>query len=741
MKAALLSGLPAAALLAAAALSPAHAAGESQGRFWTIEDILTVPEVNEIALAEDGKRAIYAAEIADIEAGRPRSHIRLVDVATGRTQTLLTVDAAKSLRPMPGNGDWSALLDKGDGLQLYRIDSKGSVQPLVVNPAPVPVGKADMSFPIGGGMRPARIGILDYDWSPDGKWLWYSQIKTKPEANRVRFDGEVSALRNRRRSAVDIEIDYLLRGPDGSTVRIATRPSNDRVATRGGGRIVWQKDDIRFRVEMQDGTLGGSFETWAWDRRKKALSKLGSERDLLSMWILVGPHGGQLSTTGLEGHMELVETSPDGQQYRFGPVAFEIGDPRAAGWRRSADGRRVVVGTRRTDNLRYELALLEGDKLRIIGTGASLTRCGFDSVLASALCVEEGMSLPPRLVRVDLDTGAVRPLGSISPRHDAIAPLRIVARQFTSRDGYRAAGYVIFPRGYREGERYPALVVTHGSDADERFAEPGNQWNYPVQLFAERGYVVLLLNDPSPRQSAELREAYGAWMRGKGPPDPDIVRQRIWLNGVHSIEDAVKELIAEGLIDPDRIGIAGYSRGSQMVNVSITNSRLFRAASSGDGGFLEPSGYAGARASYDPVYGGSPLGDHLDRYRRFAPSLNAGKICAAVLQQVASASPAQIELYEALRDAHVATQLSYYPGASPASDETHLFHIPSNRLLAMRENLAWFDYWLLGVRDPDAPFPERFVQWDRLADAQQNRCPLAPPEGAQSSSRIPANNK
>lgn len=732
------SRLPAAAFLAAAALYPAMAAGESQGRLWTIDDILTVPEVNEIALADDGKRAFYAVEIADIEAGRPRSHVRTIDVATGRTRTLLTVDSAKSLRSVPGTSDWSALLDFGDGLQLYRIDREGSVRLVISNPSPVPVGKADMSFPIGGGMRPSRIGVLDYDWSPDGKWLWYSMIKTKPGAGRVRFDEEVSALRNRRRSAIEVEVDYFLRGPDGSAVRIATRPSSDRVATRGGGRIVWQNDEVRFRVEVRDGTLGGKFELWAWDRTKKAISILSSERDLLSMWILVGPHGGQLATTGLDKHLELVETSSDGRRHNYGPVAFEIGDPRAAGWRMSADGRRVVLGTRGNENLRYGLALLERDAVRIIETVASLARCGFDRALTTAVCVEEGMSIPPRLVHIDMPTGAVRRLGSISPRHDAIDPLRVIPRSFVSRDGYKAKGYVVLPRGYREGERYPALVVTHGSDADDRFSEPGNQWNYPVQLFAERGYIVLLLNDPSPRQSDELMDAYRAWMRGKGPPDPDTVRQRIWLNGVHSIEDAVRDLSAEGLIDPERLGIAGYSRGSQMVNVAITNSRLFRAASSGDGGFLEPSGYPGARASYDPVYGGGPLGDNIDRYRRFAPSLNASKICAAVLQQVASASPSQIEFFEALRYADVPTQLSYYPGTSPASDETHLFHIPSNRLQAMRENLAWFDYWLLGVREPNASFADRVASWDRLANGRRDRCALTPRQDAQSSSAIPA---
>src|SRR3546814_9801150 len=67
-----------------------------------------------------------------------------------------------------------------------------------------------------------------------------------------------------------------------------------------------------------------------------------------------------------------------------------------------------------------------------------------------------------------------------------------------------------------------------------------------------------------------------------------------------------------------------------MVNVAVTRTRTFNAASSGDGGFLEPSGYAGWPASYDPVYGGSPMSEHFEQYRRFAPSLNAMNICTPV---------------------------------------------------------------------------------------------------------------
>ena len=94
--------------------------------------------------------------------------------------------------------------------------------------------------------------------------------------------------------------------------------------------------------------------------------------------------------------------------------------------------------------------------------------------------------------------------------------------------------------------------------------------------------------------------------------------------------------------------------------------------------------------------------------------------------RLAKASPSMEEQEEALRAAGVATQISYYPGATAASDETHVFYLTSNRLRAMRENIAWFDYWLLGQRDADAPFPDQMANWDRLKQNRQARCPAEP---------------
>ena len=710
------------ALLILTTLAPSALAEENLGRHWTIEDILLVPKITDIALSQDGNTAIYAIEVADAEARRPRATIRLVDIASGVQRDLLHAESAKLIKPVPGSNDWSALLDVGAGLQLYRIQRSGKVSLVVNNPAAVLVGQADQALALGGGALPHRVGVLGYDWSPDGQWLWYSILKAKSNVPRVRFDGEVAALRNRRRSRIEAEVEFYLRGPSGEATKVMTRPSSDRIVTVAGRNVAWHGDEVQFRIDKRDGTAGGSYEIWGWDRNRKAMRTLASERDLQTIWILKGPRGGKLATSGTGEQLELTETLEDGRRYSYGHVAFTIGDPRSAGITSSPDGRRIAVGTRTMERPRYGLAIIDEHGLRKISGQNSLTQCGFNEYLTMAVCVQEGMSSPPALVRLDLDSGKIKRLVSVSTRHDEIAPLAVRPHTWINRNGYKATGYVIFPREYRAGERYPAIIVTHGSDADERFAAISNQWNYPVQLLAERGYMVVLVNDPWPQQAPELQAAYMTWLRGGGPAGPEEMQRLLWLNGAHSFEDATKDLVAEGLIDSARVGIAGYSRGSQMVNVTVMNSKLFRAASSGDGGFLEPEGYSSARHSYNAIFGGSPLSVHIDQYRHFAPSLNVDKTCTPVLQQVAAASPTQIALYEALRAEHVPTQITYYPGASAASDESHVFQIPGNRLLAMRENIAWFDYWLLGSRDLDAPFPERVMEWDRMANGRQPRC-------------------
>src|SRR3546814_8660780 len=91
-----------------------------------------------------------------------------------------------------------------------------------------------------------------------------------------------------------------------------TRPSSDRMAMYAGANILWHGDEIQFRVEKPGGTGGGEFEVRAWDRQTGKMRILANEQDLQTLWLLKGPRGGELATSGNGDRPELIETLPGG---------------------------------------------------------------------------------------------------------------------------------------------------------------------------------------------------------------------------------------------------------------------------------------------------------------------------------------------------------------------------------------------------------------------------------------------
>lgn len=703
------------ALMGASCFRPAAA------REWTLEDILLAPELRSIAIAAHGHNALYVTRVADLQSNKTVASLRSVNLDSGETRELRRAAWIDDLRRVPGTADWSARMDLGQGVQLYRISASGNIEQLLAHPATVVFGDTEGGMLTANSHAPLKVGIQAYSWSPDGKWLWYVALDAEPEKPVTRFDADVVAERGRRRIPGRATVNLYLRGPGGETSVVARRPSTDRIALHYGHDVVWSAKEVRFRLEENDATGRSEFVTMAWSFADKRASKVEGS-DAFPYWMLTGPHGGRLAAEGVGNSREIVEHDEGAGRHSYGQHGFSIGDGRGIGAWRSPDGARTLVGTRTIANPRYGLARVHKRGLDVIESDLSLTRCDFTADLEKGACLAEAQAVPPVVVAVDVAARKVRRVASLSKRHEGIIPLAITPRLWTNRFGDKATGYIIWPRGYRKGLRYPAIVVTHGTDADERFLSQMNQWEYPVQVFAERGYVVLLVNDPTPRQNADFAAAWESGSFDRPLLSPEKMRELLWLRSVTTFEDAVGTLVAEGVIDPGRVGIAGYSRGSQVTNVAMTQSRLFRAASSGDGGFLEPSGFADGSGIYDLIFGGSPYDNALPAYQALSPSLRAEKACGAILQQNANPFSGSVDFYRALRKAGVPAQITLYPGEDMLSDETHVFHIPANRLAAMQENIAWFDYWLLGKRDPASPAAARYAEWDRMRNAMPARC-------------------
>jgi dipeptidyl aminopeptidase/acylaminoacyl peptidase len=300
-------------------------------------------------------------------------------------------------------------------------------------------------------------------------------------------------------------------------------------------------------------------------------------------------------------------------------------------------------------------------------------------------------------------------------RYDAIVPLRSESASWTNKFGATRNGYITYPRDHRPGQRHATVVITHASDARNLFAYDGFQWAFPLQVLAERGYLVLSVNErPADPQVSEAYASHRAktsverMQRGQG------------LEAVATMEAAVQSVVDRGVADPRRVGIAGYSRGGIVTTLTLSQSRMFKAGINADTGFFSAGGFwrsATVRELYRTLFGGPPLDPRFsDHYRAFSPSARADKFAGPLLQFFTGTNgQAGVELDQALKEAGVPTQLIVYPG------ETHVLHRPRTIESAMQCSLDWFDFWLNAREDPAASRIVQYERWRRLRQSQPRR--------------------
>jgi len=149
-----------------------------------------------------------------------------------------------------------------------------------------------------------------------------------------------------------------------------------------------------------------------------------------------------------------------------------------------------------------------------------------------------------------------------------LAPAEYV--KFKSKDGTSVAGYLYKPLDYTPGKKYPTLLHPHGGPVWAYYAE----FDHTLQLLAANGYVVLL---PNPRGSSGYGEAYC---------------KAIWADwGNKDFQDdmaIVDYAVAQGIADPDKLGVGGWSYGGISTDFIIAQTKRFKAAISGAGS-AEPS--------------------------------------------------------------------------------------------------------------------------------------------------------
>jgi dipeptidyl aminopeptidase/acylaminoacyl peptidase len=685
---------------------------------WSIANVAEITRIVGIAIRDDRTVGFILKE-PSVRRGTNRYSLHVTATKGGRDRTLVEAAYLADLQARPRTPQWTVRGDFGRGVQLYDVDAAGRVSGLVVNPEPAHVGGKDglVTSPDEGSRL---TGVLSYGWAQDGSALWYSRLKLPSAAEQrsrndrgiVFNDVAMSADLDARAPDVALAVELRVRLMKSGSDRLVAAAPGDRATAQTAfqrGSVVWV-DQRRLAYTVVKATDDGTRQASRWivDVDTMRADRL-ADAGVLEARVAVPSRDGDVVVRDEGEKGRLVALGRNGAVTRdYGRVEFTRMGGNLGYWYDAKSGR-AVVGVQYSDHNGLSIIPPESAGAGLESARAHLSDCAFVSDLTVGVCNRESIAVAPELVMVDPFGGTFTVLARPNKRFDNFVALHSVYTRWTNRFGAVNDGYVTYPHDYVAGKPYPAIVVTHGNDAQNRFAYHAFQWEFPIQVFAQRGYVVISVNEPRKGTDAMLAYATGS------PRIPVSRMQFEWgYNVVASMEAAAQSLIDQGIADPSRVGIAGYSRGAEVTNLALSQSKLFCAGASGDDAWYSAGSYwnnATSQTIFSALFGGSPLDPAaFPNYLAFSPSARADKYSGPLLQQFSAATADRaIELDFALKSARVPTELVFY------RDETHLFHQPRHRVAAMQLSLDWFDYWLLGRTDPDPEKVSQYRRWDSMA--------------------------
>jgi dipeptidyl aminopeptidase/acylaminoacyl peptidase len=289
--------------------------------------------------------------------------------------------------------------------------------------------------------------------------------------------------------------------------------------------------------------------------------------------------------------------------------------------------------------------------------------------------IRESYSRPP-----EVWAGAIGDWKQITHRNASLRPEWGEAKSLHWKtDIGDVQGWLIYPRDFDPAKRYPLVVRVHGGPAW------ASQPTWPTRLdyfFAlpSQGYFLLL---PNPRGS------YGAGEK--------FTRANVRDFGYGDFRDimaGVDEAIRQAPIDPDRLGITGWSYGGYMTMWAVTQTHRFRAAVAGAGlaNYLSYYGENKIDQWMIPYFGASVYDDPLV-YFKSSPMTYIKNTKTPTLIVVGDRdgecpAPQSYEFWHALKTLGVPTQFVIY------ENEGHLFANPAHSRDVIERTISWFDIYL-----------------------------------------------
>lgn len=643
----------------------------------TLDDLFRFQDVSDPQVSPDGQWIAYTVSTVDTTADKRITDLWMVSW-DGSQDIRLTygVDASSSTPRWSPDGKYLAFLadrpGKAKGTQVWMLDRRG--------------GEARQFTDVKDQHLSA------YAWSPDSKKLLLTlkaddepqkdekqdqKEKEKPKPivlDRYHFKQDVEGYLNSSHHELlylwDVESHKLEKlttdtnfeeanavwSPDGSQIAYVSNhePDPDRTINSDVFVVVAKPNSAARKLTTFKGQDGGRL---AWSPDSKTIAFLeGSEP---KYWEY---SQNQLGIVSADGGTPRILTSK---------LDRAVSSPIFA-----ADGKSISVLVE-DDRLEYTAvvdvetgAVKKAIEVQGVATahnevsGHSAVLWTTDAAPAEVFALEDG-----KLRKLTSHNDALIAQLKLGATHDLNA---------VGKDGTEVHGVVTLPPDAVSGKSYPTLLRIHGGPN----GQDAHSFNIERQLFAARGYAVINVNyrGSSGRGHAYQQVIFADW-------------------GHHEVEDlmaSVDEAVKEGIADPNKLGVGGWSYGGILTDYTIASTTRFKAAISG-AGTGNPIALYGVDEyvfQYDNeiqppwkspeayVKLGYPL-FHADRIH--TPTLFMGGDKDFNVPLVGGE-----QMYQALRSLNVPTELVVYPG------QFHGFTRPSFIRDRYQRYFDWYDKYVLG---------------------------------------------
>lgn len=639
----------------------------------TPADIYRLQNVSDPRVSPDGKWVCYELATVDSSADKRNKDIWMISW-DGKQNVQLTNsrDDESSPRWSPDNKYISFLSSRSDGNQKTEDDDAAQIWLL---------------NRLGGEAKKishVKGEIEDYAWSPDGTKILLSmkdqdfsdtaksKVRKPFVLDRYHFKQDYigyldsAAIHLYLLDIATQRVDTLTRGmydetepvwsPDGKQIAFTSNRTEN--PDRNENTDIYVMEAVPGAPVTKLTTWNGADHEPQWSPDGKRIAYLSSSSD--ENFTMYG-----------EDHLAVVLKDGSGQQVLSKNIDRPLSNPR---W--SKDGDSII-------------ALMEDDRqCNVVSfnatSGRMIALTSGDRVFSLVQADPSGgnwvtlMSEPHMPFEIyTLENGNMRRLTNV--QDSFLAPLKLATVEgfkSKSKDGTIVSGLLYRPSNAIPGTRLPLVMYIHGGPVGQ------DDYSFSIvsQVLAGAGYAVAQVNyrGSSGRGIDYTKAIYADWGNKE----------------VMDILGAVDYLISQGIADPAKIGIVGWSYGGILSDYCIASDTRFKAACSGAGSALQTSMYGVDEYvnQYDNELG--PPWKNQEKWIKISyPFFHADRIKTPTLFMAAEKdfnvpSVGAEQMYQALKSNGIPAELVIYPG------QHHGLSIPSYQVDRNIRYVQWFAKYL-----------------------------------------------